>query len=226
MPPVNHDSGAARAAFVRFAETSGGTAMVRIRTDTVMTMCLLVGGMLFGAAAWRVASAQTTKERFTGFAINMNGGRSTATVDFVIDGWSTIAQRDSLLSILKEQKDVFRANEQLVRALQKQPKVGYIRTTNTLAWDLHYARQMPLPDGGRAIVLATDRPIAFAEARNQTRTMDYPFTIVQIQLDKADKGAGKILAGTKLFIDKKTNELVLENYAQQPIRFNEIRKVK
>jgi hypothetical protein len=33
----------------------------------------------------------------------------------------------------------------------------------------------------------------------------------------------KILAGTKIFIDK-NNNLVLENYGQQPIRFNEIRK--
>jgi hypothetical protein len=55
--------------------------------------------------------------------------------------------------------------------------------------------------------------------------MDYPFTIVEIHLDKADKGEGKILAGTKIYVDKNKN-LVLENYAQQPVRFNEIHKVK
>jgi hypothetical protein len=105
------------------------------------------------------------------------------------------------------------------------PRVGGIRTPETLAWDLHYARQFPADEGGRRIVLATDRPIAFAEARNSTRSMDYPFTIVEIHLDKNDKGEGKILAGTKIFVDKKKN-LVLENYAQQPVRFNEIHKVK
>ena len=106
------------------------------------------------------------------------------------------------------------------------PKVGYIRGQQTLGWDLRYARQSELEEGGRRIVLATDRPIGFWEARNQNRTMDYPFTIVEIQLDKNDKGVGKILAGTKIFIDKKSNNLVLENYGQQPIRFNEIHKVK
>jgi hypothetical protein len=60
---------------------------------------------------------------------------------------------------------------------------------------------------------------------NQPRTMDYPITIIEIHLDQSDKGEGKILAGTKLFIDK-DNNLVLENYGQQPIRFNEIKKVK
>ena len=168
-------------------------------------------------------SGQNEKESFTGFAINMNSGPSTATVDFTIERWSTDAEREQLLSILKEQKDPYRANQELLKALQKMPKVGYIRTQQTLGWDLRYARQSPLEDGGRRIVLGTDRPVGFREARNQPRSMDYPFTIVEIQLDKNDKGVGKILAGTKILIDK-NNNLVLEHYGQQPIRFNEIRK--
>ena len=147
-------------------------------------------------------------------------------MDFTIERWSTDAERDQLLGILQEQKDVYRANQQLLTALQKLPKVGYIRTPTTLAWDLHYARQSPLEDGGRRIVLGTDRPIGFREARNSGRSMDYPFTIVEVQLDKNDRGVGKILAGTKIYIDKKTNNLVLENYGQQPVRFNEIKKLK
>ena len=172
-------------------------------------------------------SGQNEKESFTGFAINMNSGPGpgTATVDFTIERWSTDAERDQLLAILQEEKDPNRANEKLLQALQRMPKVGYIRTPNTLAWDLRFARQSALEDGGRRIVLATDRPIGFREARNQPRSIDYPFTIVEVQLDKNDKGVGKILTGTKIFIDK-NNNLVLENYSQQPVRFNEIRRLK
>jgi len=169
------------------------------------------------------ASAQNVKESFTGFAINMNSGPKTGTIDFTIERWSTDAEREQLLAIINEHpKD---PTQPLLRALQKMPKVGGIRTPQTLSWDLHYARQFPGEDGGRRIVLATDRPIAFVEARNSTRSMDYPFTIVEIRLDKDDKGEGKILAGTKIYVDKNKN-LVLENYAQQPVRFNEIHKVK
>jgi hypothetical protein len=46
-----------------------------------------------------------------------------------------------------------------------------------------------------------------------------------MRLDKDDKGSGKILVGTKIYIDK-NNNLVLENYAQQPVMFNEIKRVK
>ena len=191
----------------------------------------LVPGFLSVACAIVMAvpasplSAQTQKESFTGFAINMNSGPNTATVDFTIERWSTDAERERLLSILKEEKNSMRANQQLLAVLQSMPKVGYIRTQNTLAWDLRYANQSPLGNGGRRIVLATDRPVGFREAANQSRTMDYPFTIVEMQLDKDGRGVGKILAGTKLLIDK-NNTLVLENYGQQPIRFNEIRPLK
>jgi hypothetical protein len=153
----------------------------------------------------------------------MNSGPKTGTIDFTIERWSTDAEREQLLAIIAENpKD---PTQPLLRALQKLPKVGGIRTPQTLSWDLHYARQFPDDEGGRRIVLATDRPIAFVEARNSTRSMDYPFTIVEIHLDKNDKGEGKILAGTKIYVDKNKN-LVLENYAQQPVRFNEIHKVK
>ena len=170
-----------------------------------------------------VSAQNPPKESFTGFAINMNSGPRTAVVDFTIERWSTDTERDTLLEIITSERD---PTDKLLRTLQRMPKVGYIRTPQTLAWDLRFARENPLEDGGRRIVLATDRPIGFAEARNQPRSIDYPFTIVEIRLDKNNKGEGKILAGTKIFVDKKTNQIVLENYAQQPVRFNEIHKVK
>jgi hypothetical protein len=168
-------------------------------------------------------SAQNVKESFTGFAINMNSGPRTAVVDFTIERWSTDTERESLLEIITAERD---PTDKLLRALQRMPKVGYIRTPDSLAWDLRYARESPLEDGGRRIVLATDRPIGFWEARNQPRTIDYPFTIVEIRLNKEDKGEGKILAGTKIYVDNKTKQIVLENYGQQPVRFNEIHKLK
>jgi hypothetical protein len=171
-------------------------------------------------------SAQSVSETFTAFAINMNSGPKTATVDIKIERWSTDAERQTLLSILLEEKDKHKANQALLKALQKMPKAGYIRTPNTLAWDLRYARQNPMEDGGRQIVVGTDRPVGFWEARNQPRTMDYPFTILELRLNKEDKGEGKMLAGTQLYIDPKTKNLVLENYGQQPVRLNEIRKLK
>jgi hypothetical protein len=194
---------------------------MNIRALLGPTLGIAVAGVTLASLS-PVASAQNVKEKFTGFAINMNSGPRTAVLDFEISRWSTDAERDQLLAILKEYKN---PTDRLLKALQKMPKVGYIRSQKTLAWDLHYARQQPMDEGGRQIVLATDRPIGFWEARNQPRSIDYPFTILEMHLDKNDEGSGKILVGTKIYIDKKNN-LVLENYSQQPVMFNEIKKIK
>jgi hypothetical protein len=190
------------------------------------TLLLLpvIWGLCFVAAALdpsAIVSGQEAIERFTGFAINMNSGPKTATVDFAIERWSTDAEREKLLGIIQENKD---PNDKLLRELQRMPKVGYIRTPERLAWDLRYSHQSKLEDGGRRIVLATDRPIGFAEARNRPRTIDYPFTIVEVRLDKNNRGEGKILAGTRIYVEK--GSIVLENYGQQPVRFNEIKPLK
>ena len=53
-----------------------------------------------------------------------------------------------------------KGSDALLRELERMPRVGYIRDVNrgTLGWDLHFARERKLEDGGRQIVLATDRP--------------------------------------------------------------------
>jgi hypothetical protein len=169
--------------------------------------------------------AQNLPETFTAFAVNTNGGASTATVDIRIDRWSPEADRDRLLAILKEEKDVNKANQALLKALQKLPKLGSIRTAESVGWDLRYARSSAMEDGGRQIVIATDRPISSWEARSQARTLDYPFTVIEMHLGKDNTGEGKLLAGTKIYIDK-NNNLVLEDYNTQPVMLNQIKKIK
>jgi hypothetical protein len=166
-------------------------------------------------------SAQNVKEKFTGFAINMNGAANTATVDFTIERWSTDAERKKLLSLIPTE---YKDPQPLVRALQDMPKVGSIRTPQTLAWDLRYAREFKMDEGGRRIVLVTDRPIGFREAANSNRSMDYPFTVLEIRLNAKDEGEGKIFGGSKIYVEK--GELVVENWGTQPTRFNNIKKQK
>ena len=186
----------------------------------LFSRCLLTAAAL-AVVLTPALSAQNVKESFTGFAINMKGAANTATVDFTIERWSTDAERKTLLSLIPEEhKDP----QKLVRALQDMKSVGRIRTPQTLAWDLRYARQFKNPEGGRSIILVTDRPIGFREAANSNRSMDYPFTILEIRLNAKDEGEGKIYGGSKVYVEK--GELVVENWGTQPTRFNNIKKQK
>ena len=71
------------------------------------------------------------------------------------------------------------------------------------------------------------RYISFQEQANQPRTIDYPFTFIQIQLPKGGgEGEGKLAYATKLSFDKKKNNVEMENYGTEPVRLNQIKIVK
>jgi len=191
--------------------------MVRMIRMGRLVLAVFAAALVFAAPVL----AQNVTEKFTGFAINMNGAANTATIDFTITRWSTDAERKTLLSLIPEEH---KSAQKLVDALQDMKSVGSIRTPQTLAWDLRYARQFKLPEGGRRIVLITDRPIGFREAANSTRSMDYPFSILEIRLNAKDEGEGKIFSGSKIYVED--GELVVENWGTQPTRFNNIKKQK
>jgi hypothetical protein len=178
--------------------------------------------MLIGAAlltGGTAARAQTLgeKERFTAIAIVNNIRASGAgIVQIDITRWSTAAERAALLNVLK--KD---GAEKLLDALQDTRPVGTIKTPDSLGYDLHYAHQTPLPDGGRRIVIATDRPISFWEATRRPRTIDYPFTVIQMEINRDGRGKGTMSYATKIIPAGDT--IVLENFANQPVMLTEIK---
>lgn len=167
-------------------------------------------------------STENVRENFTAAAVNLNSGPTTATVQIRITRWSTDQEREELLDILKGEGSVNRVNQRLARALRRMPRAGFIRTPGTLAWHLRYARQQQMEEGGRQIVIATDRPIGFWEARNQPRTIDYPFTLLELRLDADNRGEGRMLVNARIRVDR-NNNLVLEHFELQPVRLNRIR---
>lgn len=160
-------------------------------------------------------------ERFTATAINMGtpGPARVDRVEIVVNQWSPRLQRDRLIAVLFE-----KGPEKLLDVLQDLPKVGYFRTPESLAYDLRYAQRTPLPDGGERVVLATDRFIRFWEAARSSRTLDYPFTIIELRIGGDGRGEGKMSIATRVTADKKTNTVELENWGTQPVMLTDVRR--
>jgi hypothetical protein len=186
----------------------------------ILAAALMVVAIVAATMTLRV-SAQTSgrPERYNATAINMGTGPGAmGRVLISIERWSTVQERDRLLSVF-----LAKGPDKLLDALQANQKVGFIRLPNTLAWDLRYALESPLPDGGRRVVLATDRPITFNEARTSPRQADYPFTLLDIRFDKDGKGVGKMSLYTKIALTKDKQSIELENYGREPVRLTEVR---
>ncbi len=171
--------------------------------------------ILFGVTAFllgAVASAQKPIETFTAFAASLGTGKA-GTVEILAYRWSTDAERESLLTTLQEF-----GTDKLLDALQKiHPPVGVMRVPGRLGYDLYYARNHPSPDGSRRVVFATNRPVSFREAANNTRSMQYQFTLIEIHLDPSGKGDGKLVPAAKVSWSHEAKRLEIENYNALPV---------
>ena len=141
---------------------------MRILTVPTLALAALTMSVAFGAPGAGV-SAQNVGEKFTAFAINLNSGPKTATLDISIDRWSTDAEREQLLSILLEEKDQYRANQALLKALQKSRRWLHSDAAKLPGRPLSSAE----PDGdAEHDRRRTDRPSVFLESE-PPRSMDY-----------------------------------------------------
>ncbi|HVQ28377.1 MAG TPA: hypothetical protein VMV21_02285 [Vicinamibacteria bacterium] len=158
--------------------------------------------------------------RLTAFAVNMTGvGRGGAgTLQIVIERWSTEAERTALINTLVES-----GSDKLLDAVQKiKPRAGFIRTNTSLGWDIQYARMTEIEGGSKRIVFATDRPMSFYEARNDTRSSDYEFMLCEMRIGAEGKGEGKLAVSAKISYDKDKKSVEIENYGQEPVRLTQV----
>src|SRR5262245_21553342 len=87
-------------------------------------------------AAGVAAQSDTAMVKYSATATNLDPSiRLTASfVDIRVTRWSTDAEREGLIKVLFE-----KGQGKLLRALQDLPRVGTIKTPDSLAYDLHYA---------------------------------------------------------------------------------------
>src|SRR5262245_20382252 len=177
-----------------------------------------IAALVLLACALGVAQTLGQPERFTATAVAIGNeyGSGAGTVEITVDRWSTAAERESLVGALLNE-----GPDDLLKQMQKIRPVGRIRTPDSIGYELRYTQQTPLPEGGRSIVIATDRPIGFWEATYRPRSIDYPFTVIQMKLDREGNGSGTLSYATRI-VAHDNNVIELEDFATRPIMLNNI----
>jgi hypothetical protein len=188
-------------------------------------VAVIVAVTTIGAAAAQRTQQQVSQplpERYTAIALGTGGPLTrgvASNVDITITRWSSDGETERLLTTLKNE-----GPQKLLDAVRDAKSVGTIQTPGNLAYDLRYAQQEVLGDGLRRIVLITDRPISMWEAVNRPRTIDYPFTLIELRVNSRGEGEGKLNLATRIDISRTGRTLQLENYDSQPIHLNEVRR--
>ena len=121
------------------------------RTPTGLVLAL-------GLAAALPSIEAAAPERFVATAVSIAtpGPTGAGTVEMVVERYSTDEERDQLLKAVLD-----KGPEKLLDTLQRMPRVGYIRTPNSIGYDLKYAQKMPLDEGGDQIILDSRQGMPF-----------------------------------------------------------------
>lgn len=161
------------------------------------------------------------REEFTAVALSPGGVRSSpvaAQLEIVIDRWSTTAERERLVATLGQ------GQRTTLEELRDLPRVGYVRTPGSLGWSIHYAHATRGEDGGRRIFIATDRPISIAEEINRPRTIEYPFTFLELHVNDEGVGQGTLSLATRLTASRDGRFVYLEHWDTPPIKLTQVKR--
>jgi hypothetical protein len=141
-----------------------------------------------------------------------------AQIEIDIERWSTAEENRRLTGALGK------GQRAMIDVLRDLPRAGSIRTPGQLGLSLHYAYQETNPDGGRRIFLATDRPIGFAEEWYNSRTVEYPFTFVELDVSNEGEGTGKLSIAARVRASRDGRFVQVENWDTAPINLTQVKR--
>ena len=173
-------------------------------------------------AADEPAKAEKAKKIYYDANIYQEGraGVPVMRVQFMIKQFSTPEEAAELAQTLKES-----GQEGLTKALSKLEEKGNISINNRLGYKIGFIRQIPTPDGGSIIRMATDRPISIPELWGGARSMDYTIGVVELKLDAEGKGEGLLIYAAKVKFNEQ-GMLEIETYGIAPAKLINVRKWK
>jgi len=193
--------------------------MTRTLTQKASLWLSLCGAVaVLASGAWS-AGVDTVRYRAQATNLDPRVAVNATLVDFTITRWSSDAERQQLLDLAQDNNE-----PKLLKALKELPRVGTMKTPDTLSYDLHYARRIPADDGSERVVLVTDRDVAIWEIANMTRSREYAFTVIELRLNPQGEGEGKILVATRIGADRNSGQIILENYGEQPVRLSHVKR--
>jgi len=188
-------------------------------TRLLLTTCVLAVGLVaLPRAGGPQRPALSLPLHISADAVNMSnsGTGDTGRINIYVSRWTGDDERDQILEGFVEG-----GPEMLLKRLQKAKPTGRIAAPGNVGYVLRYARLTPQGEGAQ-IVLLTDRPIGGWEAYNKPRTIDYPFTLIQLHINAIGTGEGKLSIATKVTYDRVTKSIGLETYESEPIRLQNL----
>lgn len=181
---------------------------IKLTTLLVILFCVLL--------AMPASAAKDGKEETLSALAQLPVAGTTMNVRIYIKSYSTPEEAQQLHGVLTDGGPAA-----LLKTLKKMKPIGRIEREGTVGfYDFKLILSKSTPEG-RHIYAVTDRPIGFLEAYNNSRSVDYPFGILELDL-KADKkgkekGEGSLIYAAQIKVVD-GEKVDIENLTFAPIR--------
>src|SRR6266404_1014471 len=196
-----------------------------MRIKLVTALCLLYCLALtvpVGATSVKGDKKGSEKETFSALA-DILPACATRNVTIYIDSYSTEQEAQQLEEISRSG-----GQDALLNALEKMKSIGRIETEGTVSFYTFKLIISRPTSTGRRIIAITDRPMGFREEARDSRSTEYPFGILQLDL-KDDKKGKEDGEGTLIYAaqikDLNLDELNVENYVADPVKLLGVRQL-
>lgn len=185
-------------------------------------LTVILFGLFFSSA---LLLAQKDKKKREVYAATMVGTRGAVggrslPITIRIFGETSDEERDGFLELIRAGKNVGKSSD-LRQALKDVKGLGNISADGHIGTDLAVVRQHET-DNGRLINLVTARNLSFMELYHAGRSTDYPFSVVQLLVDKEGKGQGTVIMAARVKFNDQ-GALEVESYGLQPFQLFNVR---
>jgi len=190
-----------------------------MRRSFIFILSFTLLGSVLACASSGGGDSAAKGERFRGRLVAMGGpaGGQTNYIDFHADRYASDAEIEAF------QKALANSGEKgLFETMSEAKPMGWVRIGGNTRYHLRLIRSIDTPEG-RIIRGITDRPISFGEVIRSTRSMDYSYGIIELNLDSQGEGEGSIIAAAKINFDGHTVEI--ESLGNQPYRIMAVKPV-
>jgi hypothetical protein len=164
------------------------------------------------------AQARPSKEVFTGTVFGIGPGGNVVTRGFTltIEGYTSDDDARKFARILKSQGE-----DALLKAIAKEKK-GTFALDGQIGHDINTVRAHQNPTS-RTYTIVFERWLSFFENRYGTRSLDYPFTYIELFVDETKGMGGTLLAAAKIRFNKQ-NVIEIVNFGIYPAQLMGVRR--
>ena len=202
---------------------------VLLRTSIALT-CLALGPRPFAAPADVPSLARSAPQlHLSGRSLDAKGVYA-GPVDIYLERWSSDEEWQNVSKPMLAKPDP----DGLLVALENvRVRVGYVltpgvanagfRTLQRRAWNIEYAREFKMANGGRRIVIASRDHLPIGEfPRDTAKSTPHRADVLEFRFDKNGKGVGKLANGAKISFDKSQKTIEIAKYDTEPVRLADV----